>query len=266
VKPFPVLLSILCFFLFVLPQCTHFRAPVPVIVYQACAPPKILLEIKEGKDVPAGLKGIAKIKVESPDKKFSVKEIIIAKRPGCLRLETLSPLGQPEFFAVTDGSDLFFFSPSENKFYRGITSPEHVSRFIPLNLSLEEMVSLILGKVPLIDYDPEQVKCAVEGVLLMVNLCAKDGDSTQTLKVDTQNKRAVGIEIYGQERSLTLAAEYGNYQKIGETIFPLEISISMPQDGSKVKISFKTIEFPSVIDPGEFKLIPPQGVEVLPLE
>ena len=130
--------------------------------------------IKEN-DTPASLKGIARIKVEAPDEKFSLKELVIIKRPGCLRLETLSPLGHPAFFAVTDGKELFLFYPSENKFYHGMASPENISVFIPLNLRLEEIVSILLGKVSLIDYDTDQVECQVEGGFYLLRLSRDDG-------------------------------------------------------------------------------------------
>jgi outer membrane lipoprotein-sorting protein len=259
-------LTIFYCFLFILPRCTHLNTPAPISDHQACSPQQILLEIEAGKDVPAGLKGIARIKVESPDKKFSVKEIVIAKRPRCLRLETLSPLGRPEFYAVTDGSDLFLFSPSENKFYRGTASPEHVSLFIPLALSLEEMVSILMGKVPLIDYDAEQVECEDGGGFWIVSLAAKDGRSKQVLKISMQNKKVVETETYGQGGVLIFSGEFGNYQKIGETLVPGEIIVSMPRDKTRVTVRYKNIELFSEIDPDEFRLTPPQGVEVVPLE
>jgi len=265
VNTFLLRLTIFCCFLFVLPRCTHLNTPAPIIDHQACSPRQILLDIEEGKDIPAGLKGIARVKVESPDKKFSVKEIVIAKRPRCLRLETLSPLGRPEFYAVTDGIDLFLFSPSENKFYRGATSPENVSLFIPLNLSLEEMVSVILGKVPLIDYDDRQVKCEEGGGFWIVSLSAKDGRSTQVLKISMQNKRVVETETYGEGGNVIFSGEFGNYQKIGGTLVPGEIIVSMPLDKTRVTVRYKNIELFSEIDPDEFRLTPPQGVEVLPL-
>ena len=216
-------------------------------------------------DTPAGLKGVAKIKVESPDEKFSVKELVVVERPGCLRLETLNPLGHPEFFAVTDGKELFLFSPSENKFYRGVASPENVSLFIPLNLNLEEMVSILLGNIPLIDYDAEQIDCQTEGGCCLLTLSSEDGRLKQVLKVSYSKQKVVESKTY-EEGSLILSTRYGRYDEMGETLFPRDIDVSMPCDKTKVTIKFKKIEFPSTINPAEFKLTPPQGVEVVPLK
>ncbi|MBW2553188.1 MAG: DUF4292 domain-containing protein [Deltaproteobacteria bacterium] len=219
----------------------------------------------EGNDTPAGLKGIAKIKVESPDEKFSVKELVIAKRPGCLRLETLNPLGHPAFFAVTDGKEIFLFSPSENKFYHGMASPENISVFIPLNLRLEEIVSILLGKVSLIDYDADQAECQVEGDFYVLRLTSEDGRFKQMLNVSISKQKVVESKTY-EEEALILAVKYGHYESMEGELFPKDISISMPHDKTKVNVKYKKIEFFSEINSAEFRLIPPQGVEVISLE
>ena len=259
-------MSILCCFLFVLLQCTHLKRPTPQSVYQVCSPQQILQEFEEEERIITGLKGIAKIKVESPKEKFSVKEIVITKRPQCLRLETLNPLGQPLFFIVTDGKELSLFSPSENKFYRGIASRKNVSLFFHVNLGLEETVSIILGKVPLIEYDAEHAECQMEADFYVLELSTKDKKLTQILKVNLSDQKVVESETYKQGEGLILTAQYKRYEKIGGISFPREITVTMPRDETRVKINYKEIELLSEIDPDQFRLLPPQGVEVLPLE
>lgn len=223
-------------------------------------------EIREEKGVPAALKGIAKIKVESPDEKFSVKEIVIAKRPHCLRLETLNPLGQPLFFIVTDGRELFLFSPPENKFYQGIASTKNVSLFFRVNLSLEETISIILGKVPLIDYDAGQVGCQMKGDFCVLRLTTRDGKLKQVIKVGLADHKVMESKTYKQGDGLIRTTEYRHYEKIGGTSFPREITVTMPRDETKVKMNYKEIKLLSEIDSDHFRLTPPPGVEVLPLE
>ena len=203
--------------------------------------------------------------MESPDEKFSVKELVIAKSPDCLRLETLSPLGHPEFFAVTDGKGLFLFSPSENKFYHGMASPENIFVFIPLNLRLEEIVSILLGKVSLIDYDTDQAECQVEGDFYVLRLSSEDGRFKQMLKVSITKQKVVESKTY-EEETLILAVKYGHYESMEEELFPKNINISMPCDKTKVNVRYKKIEFFSEINPAAFKLTPPQGVEIISLE
>jgi len=265
-KPFLFKLAILYCFLFVLPQCTHLKRPTPQSVYQVCSSQKILQEFKEEENTFTCLKGIAKIRVESPEEKFSVKEIIIAKRPQCLRLETLNPLGQPLFFIVTDGKELSLFSPSENKFYQGVASRKNVSLFFHVNLGLEETVSIILGKVPLIDYDAERAECQMEGDFYVLKLSTRDKKFKQIIKLSLSAQKVVESKTYKQGEGLVRTTKFRRYEKAGETFFPREITVVLPRDETRVKINYKEIELLSEIDPDQFRLIPPQEIEVLPLE
>jgi outer membrane lipoprotein-sorting protein len=265
-KPFLFKVSILYCFLFVLPQCTHLRRPTPFSAYQVCSSQKILQEFKEEENAFTCLKGIAKIRVESPEEKFSVKEIIIAKRPQCLRLETLNPLGHPMFFIVTDGKELSLFSPSENKFYQGIASSKNVSLFFHVNLSLEETISILLGKVPLIDYDTEQVECWMKGKFCVLKLSTRDKQFKQIIKLSLSTQKVLESNTYRQGEGLVRTTEFRRYERVGETFFPREITVVLPRDETRVRIHYKEIELLSEIDPDQFRLTPPQGVEVLPLE
>jgi outer membrane lipoprotein-sorting protein len=128
------------------------------------------------------------------------------------------------------------------------------------------MVSIILGKVPLIDYDAEETECQMEADFYVLKLSTKDKKLTQILKVNLSDQKVVESETYKQGEGLILTAQYKRYEKIGGISFPREITVTLPRDETRVKINYKEIELLSEIDPDQFRLIPPQGVEVLPLE
>ena len=127
---------------------------------------------------------------------FSVKELIIAQKPNRLRLETLSPLGQPGFYAATDGQELFLFAPSENTYYHGSATPRNLGLIIPLHLALEEMVSVILGCVPLIDYDADHTGCTANENGYVMRLEGSDESTTQVLTLSRDDLRVVASETY----------------------------------------------------------------------
>lgn len=217
-------------------------------------------------NLPGALKGIAKVKVRSSDTAFSVKERISAQSPSSLRLETVSPLGHSEFYAVTDGKEVFLFLPSERKFYAGRASPQTLSLFLPLSLSMEELVAIMLGRIPLINHDSEQVSCGVASDLYIIQLTAKDEDIIQVLKIDVKNLTLRESEIYEQGERLTLSVQFGDYEMIGDVPFPKRISIFMPDDETRVTIHYRKLELLAEISAEEFRLTAPQGVEVVPLK
>jgi len=266
VKSFLVPQSAASFLVLVLLSCcTHLKKPVLKSVYPPCSPQEILLIIK-GTGVPVALKGIAKVKVTSSDKTFSVKELISAQSPSSLRLETLNPLGHPVFYTVTDGEEVFIFAPSEKKFYSGSASPQTLLSFIPLSLAIEELVPIVLGRMPLIDYDDGQVRCEVVDELYSLQLSAKDGSVSQRLKISADNRTVVESGTYEPGGELIISVQFGAYELIGDVLFPKRISVFIPHDETRVTISYKQLEILSEISADEFRLTAPQGVEVVPLK
>lgn len=253
---FLLLISVAC--------CTHLAPPVPFPYASQCPPDHVLLDAVR-MPAPPVVKAIAKIKVESPDETFSVKELIVAQKPNRLRLETLSPLGQPGFYAATDGQDLFLFNPSENTYYHGLATPHNLGLIIPLNLGVEEMVSVIMGMIPLIDYDADQLLCTVKEDGYVIHLKARDESTTQVLTLAQENLRVVASEIYDGE-GLTCSVTYKDYKVVGDHSFPGEITVFLPPDRTTVRINYKNVEFLPEIDSSLFRLSAPQGATVVPLE
>ena len=263
---YPVaVLGICCFVFFVLPCCTHIKTPLSLLPQQSCSVQEILLKVRET-GAPRGLKGVAKIKVKTADEKFSVKELVVAQRPNSLRLETLNPLGHPQFFAVTNGDALYLFAPSENTFYYGNASPQNMSSFLPLSLSLEHVVPLLLGGVPLINYDTEHVGCQLLDDYYSLQLWAEDENTRQVLTVGLENLTVVASEIYHNREELYFSAKFEDYEMAGEVLFPKKITVYMPRDNTTVTIKYKQLEFLAEIDPAEFMLTAPQGAEVVYLQ
>ena len=214
---------------------------------------------------PPVLKAIAKIKVESPDENFSVKELIIAKKPNRLRLETLSPLGQPGFYAATDGQELFLFAPSENTYYHGNATPRNLGLIIPLHLGVKEMVSVIMGCVPLIDYNEDHLGCTGNEDGYLMRLEGVDESTTQVLTLSRDGLRVVASEIYDSE-GLTCSVTYRDYEIVEGVSFPGEITVFLPADRTTVRINYKKVEFLPEIDSSLFRLRAPQGAAIVPLE
>lgn len=243
--------------------CTHLKPP-PYPGADRCPGHHVLLDALRVPPPPV-IKGIAKIKVESPEETFSVKELIIAQAPDRLRLETLSPLGQPGFYAATDGRDLFLFAPSENAFYRGAATSRNLGLIIPLRLGVEDMVSVIRGGVPLIAYDADHVRCAAEEAGFVLQLKGRDENTTQVLTFSREGIRVVTSETYGRD-GLTCSVSYADYEPAGSSAFPRTITVSLPAEQTTVRITYKKVEFLSDIDSSLFSLSPPPGAKIVPLE
>jgi len=255
--------SFVWFLLFVsFAGCAHLSPPASL---PSECPPASMLVGSLRASAPPALKGIAKIKVASPKETFSVKELIVAQKPNLLRLETLSPLGQPGFYAATDGQDLFIFDPSENTFYRGGATRRNLALIIPLKMDVEEMVSILRGDVSLIDYNHDGLHCTVREGGYAVRLEGRDQSTTQVLTFSQKDLKVVASEIY-ESHSLTCAVNYADYEMAENTHFPREITVSLPSEQTTVRINYKKLEFLPEVDSALFRLSAPQGARIIPLE
>jgi len=244
--------------------CTHLTPPVPFPDSRQCPADHVLLDALRAPTPPV-VKGMAKVKVESPGETFSVKELIIAQEPNRMRLETLSPLGQPGFYAATDGQELFLFAPSENTFYHGSATPRNLGLSIRLHMRVEEMVAVIRGRVPLIDYDADHLGCTVKEDGYVMQLRGRDENTTQVLTFSGDYLRVVASETH-ESGELTCAISYGDYEMDGNITFPRTITVSLPLEQTTVRISYKKVEFLPEVDPSLFRLSAPPGAKIVHLE
>jgi hypothetical protein len=219
--------------------CTHLKPPSPYPGADRCPDNHVLLDALLIPP-PSVVKGIAKIKVESPEETFSVKELIIAQTPDRLRLETLSPLGQPGFYAATDGQ-------------------------IPLRLGVEDMVSVIRGSVLLIAYDADHLRCSAKEEGYVLQLKGRDENTTQVLTFSRDGLQVVTSETYSRE-GLTCSVRYADYEPAGSIAFPRTITVFLPSEQTTVRINYKKVEFLPDIDSSLFSLSAPPGAKIVPLE
>ena len=111
-------------------------------------PGALYFQAKKAHQVPATLSCDAKAFVEAPENAGRYSLHISVKRPASLRIEALTPMGDPAAVLVADQGRFALLDLRSNVFYRGPATPENLSRLIPVPLRDEELVSLITGDVP----------------------------------------------------------------------------------------------------------------------
>lgn len=140
-----VLASLLCFFAVDLvtgcPKAQVVAGPAP----EASA---LYAQAQAAHQVPQTLSGEAKAFVEAPEHGGRYAMHVSVQRPRSMRLEALSPLGDPAAVLVADQGHFALLDLRNNVFYRGPATPQNLSRLLPAPLRDEELVSLITGAVP----------------------------------------------------------------------------------------------------------------------
>ena len=241
----------------------HGCATLPVLPPRTPSPGYLLEQTRARLQNLEGLKGLAHLTVSSGAKSFGVQEVLLVRRPASLRAESLGPLGTPQFYLVTDGSELILFNPGENRYSRGPATPEHLSPFLPSPLKPEEIVSLLLGTPPMIDYDTASIRRLEEEGLWTLELSSALRQERQILWVHPYSWNILRAEIY--RPALSQRVTFQDFRQIQEFFFPQKIQVRSFQPEARFTVEYLEVELNPRWGAQDFQLPAPPGIAVVPL-
>lgn len=219
----------------------------------------LLESLAESAKAFGSLEGVAKVRINTEKRTQSVTEVLFAEKPDRLRLETLSPFGQPLLVMATDGQQIDVLVPGEGKFYSDELSLDHLQRLTRLPLHLTDLVHLLLYQVPVIGHERQSVVPVPEGGTVLTLYA--DGRRRQELRFDRLTRLIAAAYYRGDE--LLLQIEYDRFTGEGRP-FPMTASLAMPAANTAATVAFSEVRTNVAIPAARFRLTPPQGLEILP--
>jgi outer membrane lipoprotein-sorting protein len=210
------------------------------------------------------LRAYAKVHLEGPRRKSSFSEAIVVARPDRLRLDTVGPFGRVFSILAADASALRFVSPGDRRIYQGPPTAENLGRFLPFALNLEDVVSVLLGGLPVpastptVHYDEKEAA-------LVVRLENRSGSvSLATLDARTLDLRR--LQLIDPPPRLAAVLDYEGWRPEGGVSFPSRISIRVPSRDLSVTVRFEKLEPNAPLDEGLFAPRVPPGFATIPIE
>jgi outer membrane lipoprotein-sorting protein len=237
-------------------------ATLPVLPPEIPPAEEVLQQVDARWQVLEGLKGLAQAKISSPAKSLSAQQVLFARRPGFLRVETLSPLGTPILYAVTDGRNLNLYQPSENRYYEGSFQASSLSLGLPPHLSSEEVVSFLMGGVPRRDYENVSIRAEREKGLWVLELLAPSRKESQTLWVHPQFFYVLRAEL--RRPGFSYHAEFTEFRPAKEILFPRRMLLDSADPRTNISVEFLDLELNPAWEPQDFLLPIPPGATVVP--
>lgn len=225
--------------------------------------PKFLLEQLRIRDQKiSGLKGLAQVRITKQEKSLTSDLVLLLRRPTWLRAESLSPLGTPQFYLVTDGEEMKIYHPGENKYYWGPANSRHIANLLPFSLSLADLVSSFLGSPPLIIPDSATVYKSKSENLWILELQQSYPKKRQLLWIDPADFFIHQVELYAED--LIYQMTFKEFQQIRNEIFPQKIKyVSL---NNKVQVEYKEILLNPSWEKEDFHLPVPRGAKIIYLE
>ena len=208
--------------------------------------------------------------VDAPQNGGKYSLHLSVRRPSSLRLEALTPLGDPAAVLVTDQGRFALFDLRANQFYRGPSTPENLSRLFPVPLRDDELVSLFLGGVPELP-GAQPVSAVREGDHFKLVLATTDPalatvrGLSQEVLVHEGDLRILMVSrgVAGGPDQVPLWTVTLEEHDDG---LPRIVKLTVPAKGIVLDLRLKNLLVGKPPPFGAFALQPPAGVEVIDLD
>ncbi len=238
-------------------------ATVPILPPEAPPAEEILRQVDARQQSIQGLKGLAQVKVSSPERTWNVQQVLFARRPALLRVESLSALGTPILYMVTDGQKLDLYQPGENRYYQGTFQAGSHSLALPPELTPEEIVSFLLGEVPRRGYETISIRADRKEGLWVLDLLSPSREESQTLWVLPQTFHILRAEL--NRRRFSYHVAYANFRQTKGILFPERMLLTSVDPQTKISVEFQEMELNPDWEAQDFLLPVPRGATVLSL-
>jgi outer membrane lipoprotein-sorting protein len=189
------------------------------------------------------LRAVGKLRIEGPNGSGSVKQVVLAERPGRLRLESLNPLGQAATLLVTDGARYAFFDGKTLE--RGDVSAEVLRERLGLGLSPDDAVlALLVAPREPLDWPPTAVlgRGAEREVVM----------GTQSLRFAESGELAA-IASLDPNGVLEWSAEYGGWRDVPGGRYPASLALWFPATRLRAELELSQVELNPPLDAALFR-------------
>ncbi|HIC90999.1 MAG TPA: DUF4292 domain-containing protein [Syntrophaceae bacterium] len=209
------------------------------------------------------LKGIGKITYVNGDKKQHGKILVMGLKPTYLRFDVIGFWGNPTLSFITDGTQISLLSYSERRLYKGNIDSQGFCQIWPLALGIQNILSIISGNIPLIEYGREEVEYSLKEALYVIQLISKDGSKKQKIWLDVSNLNCVKGEVVDHKEGLLFRIEFAKFKKAGNLASPFLVKTYMPNERTQFSIKFKDLVLNSHITKEDFCLEVPEEIETV---
>jgi hypothetical protein len=221
-------------------------------------PGALYIQAKKAHAVPATLSCDAKAFVDAPENGGRYTLHVSVKRPASIRLEAITPMGDPAAVLVADKGQFALLDLRHNVFYRGPSTPENLSRLIPAPLRDDELVSLITGDIPeLPDSRPDAAAREGDGYRLLMT--SPKLRQEVTLGGDL---RLVAVRRTDAQNTLLWEVTLDEHDDASGAEVARLLHLEAPQDKVKVDLRLRNVLAGKPPPSGAFLLGVPPGMRV----
>jgi len=199
------------------------------------------------------------VEIWKKDERIRLKQMMAISKNGRLRIEVLSPFGNPITTLASDGSRLMIFDAKKGRFFLGASTAEALGRLLPVSMSPEELSALLTGSIPIILHQASSVRWREDVGRYQLQLTAKDRQ--QEIEFEPNHLRVTKFTTWVNGQ-LLYRVDLGKYSGTGDQIVPLKIRFEVPKRELSVELDVVDFSINPALTDTVFTLRPPRGIVV----
>lgn len=203
---------------------------------------EIIPEWKKRNEFLKNFKARARIFISTPDYSKGFSAIYVASLPLSFRVEILTPFGQTVAGIASDGKLLYALNINDNVCFRAPLDKENLSRLIPVDISPQVLVDLLITRIPFFESSSMSISSVENGIIEVILNSEEEGE----VFFDGRSEFIVTGELSD------LNFNYERFFKSGEVLIPSRITLKSNTTNLIVDIENPVIN--SIIEPDEFVL------------
>lgn len=224
-------------------------------------PGELLAQVKAGQARSQRVQGEAKTRIRTARGSGTIRSFAAAERPDRVHLEQLDFFGNPNLVLVTSGGRFWLFDRLKNVLYRGTATPRNLSRLVPIPLSAEDLVAILLGTAP-VPEDAAAAGARQDGARLYLRLTQADVIEELWVAAHAVVERA-DRQVAGGAGPGSFRIDLTGHEERGGAWFPRKVSIDSEPAKVGVDLSWTEVEVNGVLDPRLFAPLAPHGARVV---
>ncbi|MBE9502815.1 MAG: DUF4292 domain-containing protein [Proteobacteria bacterium] len=199
-------------------------------------------------------------KIKNEGEKRSSTQLILLKKPAFLRLDALTPFGQPALTVATDGDMIFLYHHTKRRYFAGMAKSHHLSNILPTSLSMTDLTLILSGGIPIIDFDDSMssVDRGDDRYLLTV----RKGGLREEILFHEMTLEPMEVIIYDLEDKVILSIFMDGFKTFETMRRPTKIKIILPGESYTLEVKYLDMIFNSIVGTDFFNLEPPEGILV----
>lgn len=215
-------------------------------------------KLSQASDIRDTLQAIADIDLQTTGTRYHFKAALLLKRPAMMRIEGIPLIGPPDFLLSLTPKNLKVFLPGKKEFYLGRPVRENLTFFLPVGLSPEDMVNILMGLPPPAADRQLDVRETPPGSKPGLSLFSK-GLKVQTLWFTSDGESLASMEIITPEGG-EIIVNYGGYRQVGNSRLPEKVTIAAAGKKSRIVVRYHDMTWSQNGDEASFDLPIPAGV------